>query len=179
LKLQEPSLVGLEVLAPDARRLGARQVLSQSDELLVEDFDAGPLLLAPLGIHQRVVAVLEPLEVGPVVFELLAVARVAGVKVIQDVPGHLRDVYLHLEGRGAGGLLDPDYLVERVVHGPLSNEDDEAGQHEDQDQDPEAEPEFARYGHVLPFAWVDWCHMERPTSQDDPSPTHLLRGILR
>ena len=101
------------------------------------------MLLAPLGVHQRVVAALEPLEVPLVVLELLQVARVAGVLVVEDVPGHLGDVYLHLVGRGAGRLLDPDRLVERPVHGTFDEEDDEAGQDEHQDQDPETKPEFA------------------------------------
>ena len=55
------------------------------------------------------------------------------------------------------GLLDLDYLSQRIVYVPLAEEDDEAGQNEDQDQNPEPQPEFARYRHALPRVCMGVC----------------------
>ncbi len=126
------------------------QALAQGDVLTVEEIYAFSLLPTRRGVDQLVVTGLGLLELRPVFRELLPVLRVACLQVLRCVPAHLDQVYLHLLGGVAGGLLHVRYLIDGATYGALAKEDDKAGHEEDQDYYPEAQPQFARYRHAVP-----------------------------
>jgi hypothetical protein len=114
------------------------ELFTQRDILPVDRADPFSLLGPFAGVGQLVVAGLELLELRPVLREALAILRIAGIHVLEDVPADLGGVDLHLVGRASRGLVDVCYVVEGALDRSLTQKYGDAGQEEDQDQEPEA-----------------------------------------